>query len=117
MEIVTRRLANLAVQPTIFEGIKKAQLLEPELVKIKKEVNKAMESPFTLSKDGILKIDGCLCLLSNNELRKQILVEEHDTLYFIHLGATKMYQGLKEVFLFYRMNKVVEKYVSKCLIC
>ena len=48
-------------QTTIFEGIKGAQLLDPELVKIRDGILEMKESTFSLSEDGILHLDGRLC--------------------------------------------------------
>ena len=62
-------------------------------------------------------IDGRLCIPSNDELMKQILTKAHDTPYEVHLGATKMYQGLKEHFQWNGIKRDVAIYVSKCLTC
>ena len=43
-------------------------------------------------------MDGRLCVLDDEDIWKQILSKEHDTPYSLHLGETKMYQGLKEHF-------------------
>jgi hypothetical protein len=34
-----------------------------------------------------------------------------------HPGATKMYQDLKKMFLWFGMKKDIEEYVQSCLIC
>ena len=117
LEIVTGSLANLVLQPTIFDGMKGAQLLDPELVRIREEIGKDKESPFTLSEDGILHREGRLCIPNNDDIRKQILSEAHDTPYSVHPGATKMYQGLREHFWWNGMKKDVADYVAKCLTC
>ena len=117
LEIVMGSLANLTIQPTLFEGIKEAQLTDPELVKIREGLKEDKESRFSLSEGEILYMNGRLCIPNDNELRKQLLCEAHDTPYSVHPGATKMYQGLKEHFWWNGMKRDVAEYVSKCLTC
>ena len=54
LKLIVESLANLAIQPTIFEGMKGAQLLDPELMKIRDDILEGKESTFLLSEDGIL---------------------------------------------------------------
>ena len=117
LEIVIGSLANLTIQPTLFEGIKEVQLTDLELVKIREGLKEDKESRFSLSKGEILYMDGRLCIPNDNELRKQLLCEAHDTPYSVHPGATKMYQDLREHFWWNGMKRDVAEYVSKCLTC
>ncbi|MCV5003622.1 hypothetical protein OFM39_28620, partial [Escherichia coli] len=57
LEIMIGSLANLTIQPTIFDGMKGAQELDPDLVKIVNEAREGKETSFTLSEDGILHLD------------------------------------------------------------
>ena len=97
--------------------MKGAQELDPDLVKITNEVREGKETTFTLSEDGILHLDGRLCVPNDEEMRKQILLEAHNTPYSVHPGATKMYQDLRKHFWWNGMKKDVAEYVSKCLTC
>ena len=117
LELIVGSLSNLTIQPTIFEGMKGAQLLDPQLVKIRDDILDGKESTFSLSEDGILHLDGRLCIPDNESIKKQVLFEAHETPYSVHPGATKMYQGLKEHFWWNGMKKDVAEYVSKCLTC
>ena len=110
-------LANLTIQPTIFDGMKRAQALDPELVHIMERIREENETNFTLSEDGILHLEGRLCVPNDVDIRKQILSKAHDTPYSVHPGATKMYQGLREHFWWNGMKRDVAEYVSKCLAC
>ena len=49
LELMIGSLANLTIQPTIFDGMKGAQALDPELVKIVNEIQDGKETSFTLS--------------------------------------------------------------------
>ncbi|XP_070019351.1 uncharacterized protein [Nicotiana sylvestris] len=52
-----------------------------------------------------------------DSLRKAIMEEAHSSRYSIHLGATKMYLDLKELYWWKGMKKQVGDYVAKCLNC
>ena len=86
-------------------------------MRIRDEIGEDKESPFTLSENGILHREGRLCIPNDEDIRKQILSEAHDTPYSVHPRATKMYQGLKEHFWWSGMKKNEAGYVIKCLNC
>ena len=62
LELIVGILANLAILLTIFEGIKIAQLLDPELVKIMDDILEGKQSTFLLFGFEILHLDGRLCI-------------------------------------------------------
>ncbi|KAL5571222.1 hypothetical protein UlMin_020819 [Ulmus minor] len=95
LELITGQVSALTHQPTIFDGIKGSQELDPTLVKFKEEVRKGKNADFQISSNGILYFKGRLCIPKDSELREQILSEAHTTPYSVHPGATKMYKDLK----------------------
>ena len=48
--------------------------------------------------DGVLRYQGRLCVPDVGELINNILEEAHNSRYIIHLGYTKMYRDLREVY-------------------
>ena len=70
LELLIESLANLTIQPTIFDWMKWARELDLDLVKIANEVRKGKETSFTLSEDVILHLDERLCVPNNEEMRK-----------------------------------------------
>ena len=70
LEIITGSLDNLAIQPTLSQEIKEAQLLDPELQGIRNELEGNKELPFSTSKDGILYMNGRLCVPNNKKIQK-----------------------------------------------
>ncbi|KAL5542140.1 hypothetical protein UlMin_009850 [Ulmus minor] len=98
MEIISGQLSTLTLQPTIFDGIKGAQELDPQLLKLKEQVLEGKNVEFNVSTDGILHFKGRLCIPDDAQFKKQLLSEVHTTPYSVHPGATKMYQDLKERF-------------------
>ncbi|KAL5579838.1 hypothetical protein UlMin_012280 [Ulmus minor] len=101
----------------VFDGIKGAQELDPQLLKWKEQVLEGKNVEFSVTTDGILHYRGRLCIPDDAELKEQLLSEAHATPYSVHPGATKMYQDLKEQFWWPGMKKEVAEYVAKCLIC
>ncbi|KAL5578541.1 hypothetical protein UlMin_020240 [Ulmus minor] len=99
VEILVGKLSALTLQPTIIDGIKGGQELDPSLLKIKEEVLEGKRIDFEVSTDGVLGFKGRLCVPANEELKQQILYEAHNTPYSIHPSTTKMYQDLKEIVL------------------
>ena len=117
MEVISGQLSTLTLQPTIFDGIKGAQELDPQLLKLKEQVLEGKNVEFSVSTDGILQFKGRLCIPNDAQLKEQLLFEAHTTPYSVHPGATKMYQDLKEQFWWAGMKKEVAEYVAKCLTC
>ncbi|WMV50609.1 hypothetical protein MTR67_043994, partial [Solanum verrucosum] len=63
--------------------------------------------------DGVLRYQGQFCVLNVDELRQQILLEDHNSSYSIHLGATKIYRDLWEVYWWNGMKKDIAEFVAK----
>lgn len=61
--------------------------------------------------------NGRLCIPNKKELKDEILKEAHGTKYTIYPGSTKMYQNLKEVYWWKKMEQEVAAYVAACNIC
>ncbi|KAM6555529.1 hypothetical protein CsatB_002548 [Cannabis sativa] len=58
-----------------------------------------------------------VCVLSDVELRNEILEEAHTTPYSLHPGTTKMYQDLRPYYWWCGMKKDVVEFVFRCLTC
>ncbi|GMN31023.1 hypothetical protein TIFTF001_050708 [Ficus carica] len=69
----------MTMSSTIFDDIRSKQDLDPSLVKIKKEMLEGKCEGFSVSDDGVLKLKGRLCIPKDEELRKKILGEAHNT--------------------------------------
>ena len=86
--------------------------------KIKLEVLETKWSNFFVSENGGLDYkDRQTCVPNDEEIKKQILYEAHNTPYMMHLSTTKMYRDLKKHFLWSGMMKDVVDYVARCLTC
>ena len=117
LELIVGRLSAMTLSPTILDDIRSKQDLDPSLVRIKKELLEGKCEGFSVSDDGALKFKGRLCVPKDEELRKKILEEAHNTPYTLHPGTTKMYVDLKNNFWWFGMKKDVAHYVKHCLTC
>ena len=71
-----------------------------------------------MSEHGVLGYKGGrICVPNDEEIKKQILYEAHNTPYAMHPGTTKMYRDLKKHFWWPRMKRDVVEYVARCLTC
>ena len=90
---------------------------DPKLQRIKQNLGKRKSHEFVVHEDGTLQFQNRLCVPQNEELRKQILEEAHNTHYSVHPRGTNMYRDLRQYFWWNNMKKEVAKYVDKCLTC
>ena len=67
---------------------------------------------FRQDHNGVLWFESRLVVPKKHDLRKQILDEAHLSKFSIHPGSTKMYQDLRQNFLWTRMKREIAKYIS-----
>ncbi|XP_057975227.1 uncharacterized protein LOC131162635 [Malania oleifera] len=91
-------ITSLIIQPTLQEKIKAAQIRDVELMEIVEKVMSEQQPNFNVSEDGVLTFHVRLCVPDDAEIKKTILEETHRSLYIVHLGSTKMYKDLQELF-------------------
>ena len=51
LELIVGSSANLIIHPTIFDGMKGGQILDPDLVNIVDDIHEGKETSFTLFED------------------------------------------------------------------
>nr|XP_033512019.1 uncharacterized protein LOC117276766 [Nicotiana tomentosiformis] len=109
--------AYALAQSSLVVHVKAKQDEDPYLLKLKEGVRNKEITAFTLGSDGVLKLNDWLCVPDVDGLRKAIMEEAHSSRYSIHLGATKMYLDLKELYWWKGMKKQVAGHAAKCLNC
>ena len=82
-----------------------------------KDVQNGEKRDFTLREDGVLFYQNRLCVPNDEKFREEIMNEAHTSPYAIHPGGTKMYQTIKEHYLWNGMKKNIAEFISKCLVC
>ena len=60
-----------------------------------------------------MRYQGRLCVHNIDCLRNRI-EEAHESRYSIHLGSTKMYHDLRDVYWWEALNKDIAEFVAKC---
>ena len=71
----------------------------------------------TVGDDGVLRMQGPICVPNVDGLCELVLEEAHSFRYSIHPGVAKMYQDLRKHYWWRRMKKDIVEYVARCLNC
>ena len=85
---------NMRVELVIKKKIFEAQQTDPQILHWVEEAKKGLQSEFKVSKDGILRFRGRICVPDDLKVKNQLLKEAHRSKYTMHPGSTKMYQNL-----------------------
>ncbi|XP_057248196.1 uncharacterized protein LOC130590183 [Beta vulgaris subsp. vulgaris] len=83
-------------RPCLIEEIKGAQGKDSQLERIKVDVKNGKSLGFVIQEDGTLRFQGRLCVPNDENLKKRILTESHNTPYSIHPGGNKLYKDLRQ---------------------
>ena len=75
-----------------------AQKNDEEIHKKVQLVRDSDKTDFSVKEDGSLHFGNRLCVPADNELRKKLLYEVHNTVFTMHLEGNKMYQDLKQYY-------------------
>nr|AAT73648.1 putative polyprotein [Oryza sativa Japonica Group] len=110
-------VAALEAKPTLIDQVREAQINDPDILEIKKNMRRGKAIGFLEDEQGTVWLGERICVLDNKDLKDAILKEAHDTLYSIHPGSIKMYQDLKERFWWASMKREIAEYVAVCDVC
>jgi hypothetical protein len=88
-------LNNIALIPTIKEGVIAAQRTDVGMGHIRQRLELGEVQCFRQDTDGVLWFKDCFVVPKDIELHHKIMDEAHCSRYSIHPGANKMYQDLK----------------------
>ncbi|KAL9374753.1 hypothetical protein Peur_031632 [Populus x canadensis] len=110
-------VAHFQVKSDLFDKIKAAQKKDDSLLRIRNEVEQGKAAGFVIGDDDVLRYRDRLCVPDVDDLRRELMVEAHQTVYTMHPGSTKMYKDLKVCYWWNRMKADVADFVSRCLTC
>jgi hypothetical protein len=82
-----------------------------------RRIEEGRPSEFHLGDFNSLWFHDRICVPNIPEIKELILKEAHETPYSIHLGSTKMYMDLKELFWWNNMKQEIAKFISECHTC
>jgi len=111
--VVVMNVAKLS----LVSEVKEKQDQDPIFLELKENVNNQKVITFEQGGDGVLRHQGRLCVPKVDELQERIIEEAHSSRYSIHLGSTKMYRYLREVYWWSSMKRCIAEFVAKCLTC
>ena len=72
-------ISNLVMEPTLVERIKEAQRYDETIKKIKEEVQKGKYLDFTIDDEEVVRMKGRLCVPDDEELKKEVMGEAHNS--------------------------------------
>ena len=110
-------LATFHVRPLLVDHILVGQSQDPQMIKLKEEIEKGKKAEFQIRDDGMIVKGQRKCVLEYDELKRDIMEEAHSSAYAMHPGSTKMYKTLKEHYWWNGMKKEIASFVSRCLTC
>ncbi|XP_070046631.1 uncharacterized protein [Nicotiana tomentosiformis] len=102
---------------SLVTEVKERQYEDLVLVHYRNTTPQKEKIPFEITKDGVLKYRGRLCIPNVAGLRRQVMGENHYSRYSIHLGATKMYHDIREVYWWDEMKEDIGEFVAQCPNC
>nr|ABA94439.1 retrotransposon protein, putative, Ty3-gypsy subclass [Oryza sativa Japonica Group] len=108
---------DLEARPTLVDQVRAAQVNDSEIAELKKNMRVGKARDFHEDEHGTIWLGERLCVPDDKELKDLILTEAHQTQYSIHPGSTKMYQDLKEKFLWVSMRREIAEFVALCDVC
>ena len=103
-------LATFHVRSLLVDQILAGQSQDPQMIKLKEEIEKGKKTEFQIRNDGMIVKGQRMCVPEYGELKKDIMEEEHSSAYAMHPGSTKMY-------IMVDLKKEIASLVSRCLTC
>ncbi|XP_015161570.1 uncharacterized protein [Solanum tuberosum] len=101
----------------LFVEVKSQQQKDPSLKQLRSEAQDQQSLAFDIVEDGVLRYNCRLCVPNVAGIRHRIMEQAHHSYYSIHLGSTKMYHDIKEIYWWPRMIKDVAEFVAQCPNC
>ncbi|XP_047260268.1 uncharacterized protein LOC124893256 [Capsicum annuum] len=110
-------LASVEVKSTFVEKIKAKQFEDKKLNTLQNKVVHGEVADSTLVVNRVLCFRGTLCVARVWDLIPDVLLEAYGSRYSIHLGTTKMYHDLRQLYCWLKIKRDIMDYVSKYQNC
>ncbi|XP_069145629.1 uncharacterized protein [Solanum lycopersicum] len=117
LSTIAAPLTRLTRQDLGFSVIRAHQFDDEKLCLIRDKVLREKTKEVVLDFDGVLRIEGRICVPKMGDLIRLILEEAHCSRYSIHPGKARMYHDLSHHYLWYGMKMDISDFVSRCLTC
>nr|XP_016484198.1 PREDICTED: uncharacterized protein LOC107804779 [Nicotiana tabacum] len=112
-----RILVQNTTKSSFVTEVKERQHEDLELIKLRESIPQQRQPLFELTRDGVLRYQGRLCVPTVRELRVKILSEAHYSRYAVHPRETKMYQDLRQIYWCNGMKKDIAEMATQCPNC
>jgi hypothetical protein len=111
-------LAQIAFVSELLEQIIAEQRYDDlEIPHIKKLMAEGCGPHFSIDEQGVVKYKNRLVVPGNEELRRKILEEAHQSKLSIHPGSNKMYHDLRQLYWWSNMKQDITRYIAEYDIC
>ncbi|XP_074300902.1 uncharacterized protein LOC141632240 [Silene latifolia] len=91
-------MGDLTLEPELYDEFRGRQASDVKIQEWKGVLERGEPSRFKLHEDGSLRFKGRWCIPNDDELKKKIMNEAHNTPYSVHPGGDKLYKDLKKTF-------------------
>ena len=95
-----------------IKEIKRNNTREKEVVQALKK-----EDGLTWEEDRVVYMEGRIYMLNNKKLKKEILEENHNSVYVRHPGQQRMLKLIKENYWWPGIKEDIKKYIQGCFKC
>ncbi|XP_058785070.1 uncharacterized protein LOC131659982 [Vicia villosa] len=110
-------LGMLKINNEFLDIIREAHKLDVKLVDSMVGIDQSDNGDFKLDAQSVIRVHNRICIPDDIDMKRTILEESHKSNLSIHLGATKMYQDLNNLFWWPRMKSDITQFVYACLTC
>jgi hypothetical protein len=108
-------LAQIALVSELLEQIIVEQRYDDlEIPHIKKLMVEGRGPHFSIDEQGVVKYKNRVVVPGNEELRRKILDEAHQSRLSIHPGSNKMYHDLRQLYWWSNMKQDITGYIAEC---
>ncbi|XP_070050895.1 uncharacterized protein [Nicotiana tomentosiformis] len=97
----------------LMQHVKERQYEDPVLAHYEDTTPQKEKTPFDITRDGVLRYRGRLCVPNVAGLRRQVMGKTHYSRYSIHPGTTNMYHDIREIYWWYGMKKDIAEFVAQ----
>jgi len=111
----SRVLAYVVYRSSLFDLMRERRYDDPHLLVLEDKVLHGDAKDVTIGNNGVLRMQGRICVPNVDGLRELILEEAHSSRYSIHLGAAKMYQDLRQYYWWMWIKKDIVGIVAQFL--
>ena len=116
-QVAEGSLSMLQVTSHLLRDIKEGQQLDEDLFTIKERIGDPKYKSFRLDHSNTLWFGKRLVVPNQENLKKRILNEAHESLFSIHPRSNKMYRYVRKRFWWKGLKHDIARFVAECDVC